>query len=149
MKMSTLLKFMRFWPPYFGAGIRVTRAAADLTWLEVEMKLHWWNKNFVGTQFGGSLYSMTDPFLMLMFIERLGKDYIVWDKAATIRFKKPGKGTVRVRFELSNEQLEKIKDQVDQEGKIEPVFQVQIFDEAGEIIAEVEKVIYVRRKKIS
>jgi uncharacterized protein DUF4442 len=51
------LKVMRFYPPYLGAGIAVTRVAADLSVVEVEMKLSAWNRNFVGTQFGGSLYS--------------------------------------------------------------------------------------------
>jgi acyl-coenzyme A thioesterase PaaI-like protein len=79
-----------------GAGIRVTRLGPHA--VDVEMKLRRWNRNYVGTHFGGSLYSMTDPFFMLMPIENLGPEYIVWDKAATIRFKKPGRGKVRASF---------------------------------------------------
>jgi hypothetical protein len=89
---------------------------------------------------------MTDPFVMLMLIENLGKDYIVWDKAATIRFRKPGKGLVRAHFELTQERFEEIRKAADENPKTEPVFRVSITDELGDVVAEVEKVLYVRRK---
>ena len=69
---------MNIWAPFLGAGIRVKRLGPDWKEIDVEMKLRWWNANYVGTHYGGSLYSMTDPFFMLMLIENLGKDYIVW-----------------------------------------------------------------------
>src|SRR5208282_1249110 len=100
-----LRMWLNLYPPLRGAGIRVTRASADWREIDVEMKLRWWNRNAVGTHYGGSLYSMTDPFFMLMLIQNLGKDYIVWDKAASIRFKKPGRGTVFANFRLSEEQI--------------------------------------------
>lgn len=137
---------MSFWPPYFGAGVRIKKMAPDFTSIDVEMKLRFWNQNYVGTHFGGSLYAMTDPFLMLILMENLGREYIVWDKAATIRFKKPGKGTVRAHFEIPKDQIATLKTQVDQAGKIEPVFQVQVLDEAGGVVAEVEKLLYIRKK---
>ena len=77
--------YMNVWPPFAGAGIRVVRLDADWRAIDVEMKLRFWNSNYVGTHYGGSLYSMTDPFYMLMLIENLGREYVVWDKAATIR----------------------------------------------------------------
>jgi len=86
------LKFMGFYPPYLGAGVSVTRVSKDLTVLEVEMKLAQWNRNFVGTQFGGSLYSMCDPFFMLMLMMQLGDGYVVWDKSASIEFSNRGLG---------------------------------------------------------
>jgi acyl-coenzyme A thioesterase PaaI-like protein len=144
--MKTLLKLMWFWPPYLGAGIRVGRVAPDLSSIEVVMKLRFWNRNYVGSHFGGSLFSMTDPFFALMLIHKLGRNYIVWDKGATIRFKRPGKGRVRVVFELSAERLEEIRAQAEREHKVEPVFQVEIKDESGAVVAEVEKTLYVRRK---
>src|SRR3981189_2548444 len=94
------LKFMRFSPPYLGAGVSVTRVAKDLSVLEVEMKLAQWNRNFVGTQFGGSLYSMCDPFFMLMLMMQLGDGDVIWDKSASIEFLKPGRGTGEARLEL-------------------------------------------------
>ena len=121
----------------WGAGYR----SAD-----VEMRLRPWNRNYVGTHYGGSLYSMTDPFYMLMLMENLGRDYIVWDKAASIRFRKPGKGTVRAEFRLTEQQLDEIRSRLVSQEKYEPVFQVEVRDEAGNLIAEVEKVIHIRRK---
>lgn len=146
LNKKILLKLLNFWPPYLGAGIRVKYMSPDKTTIHVEMKLHWWNKNYVGTQFGGSMYAMTDPFFMLILIENLGSDYIVWDKAAAIRFKSPGRGRVFAKFHVTHEEIAAIKAQADSQDKVEPVFTIQIHDEGGKIIAEVEKVLYVRRK---
>ena len=137
---------VNLWPPFLGAGIRVKRLAPDWKSIDVEMKLRRWNSNYVGTHYGGSLYSMTDPFYMLMLIECLGKDYIVWDKAATIRFKRPGKGTVSAAFRLSDQQIDEIKQALTSQDKIEPAFVVQVKDESGLVVAEVEKLLHVRRK---
>jgi hypothetical protein len=110
------------------------------------MKLRWWNANYVGTHFGGSLFAMTDAFYMLMLMANLGRDYIVWDKAATIRYRKPGKGTVRAEFRLSDGQIEDIREKLKTLPKYEPVLSVLVKDEGGTVIAEVEKVLHVRKK---
>jgi Domain of unknown function (DUF4442) len=110
------------------------------------MKLRYWNANYVGTHFGGSLFAMTDPFYMLMLMANLGGDYIVWDKAASIRYRKPGKGKVRAEFRLTDAQLDDIRDKLKTLPKYEPVLQVQVKDEAGDVVAEVEKVLHVRKK---
>jgi hypothetical protein len=110
------------------------------------MDLRVWNRNYVGTHYGGSLYSMTDPFYMLMLMENLGADYIVWDKAATIRFRKPGKGKVRAEFRLSDEQLNEIRSKLTTQEKYEPTFTVEVKDKSGEVVAEVQKVLHIRRK---
>jgi len=141
------LKFMRFYPPYLGAGVIVTHVARDLSLLEVEMKLSAWNRNFVGTHFGGSLYSMCDPFFMLMLMMQLGDGYVVWDKSASIEFLRPGRGKVRARFELPSGRVEELRAETKQKGKINPVFEVTVVDEAGDAIARVRKVLSVRRKE--
>lgn len=143
---SKWIKILNFWPPFLGAGIRVKKANSDFTDVEVEMKLRFWNRNYVGTHYGGSLYSMVDPFLMLMLMENLGKDYIVWDKAANIRFKKPGRGVVRARFQISREKIQEIRDLANHQEKVEPVFQVQVVDLEGTLIAEVDKVLHIRKR---
>jgi acyl-coenzyme A thioesterase PaaI-like protein len=145
-KSPTWKRWMNFWPPLLGAGIRVRHIADDFTAVDVEMRLRPWNQNAVGTHFGGSLYAMTDPFYMLMLMGALGRDYIVWDKAATIRFKKPGKGLVRAHFRLSQEQIASIRSEADQNHKVEPVLHVNVVDSDGVTVAEVEKTLYVRRK---
>jgi hypothetical protein len=140
------LLLLRFYPPFRGAGIRVTRMSEDARELDVEMKLHWWNANYVGTHYGGSLYSMADPFYMLMLIENLGRGYVVWDKAASIRFRKPGKGTIKAEFRLTQSQIDALRAQLETHEKIEPTFLVQIRDAQGEVVAEVEKLLHIRRK---
>jgi acyl-coenzyme A thioesterase PaaI-like protein len=142
-----LLKLVNFWPPYLGAGVRVTRIAEDLRSFEVRMKLRWYNRNYVGTHYGGSLYSMCDPFFMLILLEGLGSGYEVWDKAASIRFRRPGRGTVTARFHVSDDEIEAIRREADANGKTEPRFTAELLDEAGEVVAEVEKLLHVRRRR--
>ena len=139
------IRLLSLYAPYFGAGVRV-RPSPDLRTFEVRMKLRWWNQNYVGTHFGGSLYSMCDPFFMLILFEALGRDYVVWDKAATIRFRRPGRGTVKATFHIPQERIDEIRVAADTSRKVEPVFTVEVVDEQGEVVAEVEKLLYVRRK---
>lgn len=138
---------MRVYPPYLGAGVRVRHAAPDASRVDVEMPLTPLNRNFVGTQFGGSLYAMCDPFFMLMLIERLGPGYVVWDKAASIEFLRPGRGTVRARFEVPDERVDEIRREVDRAGKTLPRFEVTVFSEDATPVARVEKTLYVRRER--
>jgi hypothetical protein len=142
-----LRRWVNLWPPFLGMGIRIQRIALDMKAVDVEMKLRFWNANYVGTHFGGSLFAMTDPFYMLMLMANLGRDYIVWDKAASIRYRKPGRGTVRAEFRLSDSQIDDIREKLKTLPKYEPVFSVEVKDEAGVVIAEVEKVLHVRKKE--
>ena len=143
-----LRRWINLWPPFLGAGIRVQRIAPDMKAVDVEMRLRWWNANYVGTHFGGSLFAMTDPFYMLMLMANLGRDYVVWDKAATIRYRKPGRGTVRAEFRLSDSQIDDVREKLKTLPKYEPVFFVEVKDEGGMVIAEVEKVLHVRKKQM-
>ncbi len=138
---------LNLYPPFFGAGVRVTHIARDLSTIEVRMKLGLLNRNYVGTHFGGSLYSMCDPHFMLILYQQLGPDYIVWDKAATIHFLRPGRGTVSARFHISAAEVAAIRAQADSQGKVEPTFTAVVRNAAGETIARVEKLLYVKRKE--
>jgi acyl-coenzyme A thioesterase PaaI-like protein len=142
-----LRRSINLWPPFLGAGIRVKRIAPNMKAVDVEMKLRWWNANYVGTHFGGSLFAMTDAFYMLMLMANLGRDYIVWDKAASIRYRKPGRGTVRAEFRLTDAQLDDIREKLKSLPKYEPTLKVEVKDEQGTLIAEVEKLLYVRKKE--
>jgi acyl-coenzyme A thioesterase PaaI-like protein len=146
VKLPLLLKFLSYWPPYLGAGVKIKKISPDFCSIDVEMKLRFWNKGHFGTHFGGSLYSMTDPFIALILIHHLGPEYTIWDKAASIKFKRPGRGHVRAHFSVTHEQIKSIRDTADSHAKAEPVFKVHIVDREGITIAEVEKVIYVSRK---
>ena len=146
-RSHALRRGVNLWPPFLGAGIRVKHIASDMKAIDVEMKLRWWNANYVGTHFGGSLFAMTDAFYMLMLMANLGRDYIIWDKAASIRYRKPGRGTVRAEFRMSDAQLDDIREKLKALPKYEPVFKVEVRDEQGIVIAEVEKLLHVRRKE--
>ncbi len=147
LKPPMLAKILNFWSPFRGAGIRVARINDSFTEVDVEMKLSWFNQNYVGTHFGGSLYAMTDPFYMLMLMHNVGRDYIVWDIAASIQFKKPGKGRVRAEFRYTPEEIAAAKQAADNNEKY--VFKkiVYIKNDLDEIVAEVEKSIYIKRKR--
>jgi acyl-coenzyme A thioesterase PaaI-like protein len=140
-----LFRLLSLYPPYLGAGVRV-KASPDLRTFEVRLRLHWWNRNYVGTHFGGSLYAMCDPFFMLILIAALGRGYVVWDKSAVLRFRRPGRGTVTATFHIPQERIDEIRAAADAGGKVEPVFRVDVVDEQGEVVAEIEKLLYVRRK---
>jgi acyl-coenzyme A thioesterase PaaI-like protein len=145
MKKKLNRHLLNIWPPFLGAGIRIRRISEDLREMDVEMKLRLWNRNYVGTHYGGSLYSMTDPFYMVMLIRNLGPDYVVWDKAAAIRFRRPGKGTVRAEFRLTEERIQEIVRTLETQQKTETVFRVLVQDVEANVIAEVEKTIYIAK----
>jgi len=99
--MRKIIRRVSLYPPYFGVGIKLKNVNKDFTRFEIQMKMHWYNRNIYGTHFGGSLYAMNNPFFVFIILNFLGKEYIVWNKSANIEFVKPGKGTVKVVFEIS------------------------------------------------
>lgn len=137
---------INLYPPYLGSAVRITHISEDFRNVEVEMPLRFYNKNYFGTHFGGSLYSMCDPFYVLMLANILGKDYIVWDKAATIRFKRPGKGLMKASFHLTEEKIAEIRAAADSQPKVEPQFQVLVKDTEGNVVAEIDKLLYIKKK---
>ena len=146
LRQKILIKVMNFWPPFWGAGIHIDRVSKDFMEVDVSLKLRFWNRNYVGTHYGGSLYSMTDPFYMLMLIQLLGKGYIVWDKAARIKFLRPGTTKVYAQFRLTTEQIKNFKEDLKGSNKIEPNLMVYVKDKEGNVIAEVEKTLYIKNK---
>lgn len=147
MKTASWRRLLRWWPPYWGAGIRVTELSDDFRHLMVEMPLRWYNRNYVGTHFGGSLYAMIDPFYMLMLMHNLGPDYLVWDQAAAIEFIKPGRGLVRARFEISEKQLAEIREATANGAKFLPTYPIDIVDDQEQVVARATKTLYVRRRR--
>jgi len=146
-RKARLLRWaMNFYPPYLGAGVRIQHIAGDFREIRVKMGLGWYNRNYVGTQFGGSLYSMTDPFFMLMVMENLGSDYIVWDKAASIDFIAPGKGPVYADFRIEEALLDEIRQRTAGGDKYLPQLHVDVHDGDGTLVARVHKTLYVRLK---
>lgn len=145
-KSAKLIKKVNLYPPYLGMGVRVKSYRDDFTRFEVELRARWYNRNLFGTHFGGSLYSMADPFFVFIITMNLGSGYIVWDKSAAIDFLKPAKGTILGIFEVSRERLEEIRTEVDALGKNTYNFEADLVDEAGQAVARVRKEVYVRSK---
>lgn len=141
-----LIFIANLWFPFRGAGIRIVHASPDYRRVEVQMRLTWFNRNYVGTHFGGSLYALTDPFYMMMLINNLGSDYIIWDKAAKIEFVKPGRGRVSASFILDESEIKHIKSICHEKGKYIFDKSVDVVNEAGELVASVIKTLYVRNK---
>lgn len=144
---SWLKVLMNWWGPFWGTGIRVETISDDFRFVRVIIKRRWYNGNYVGVHFGGSLFAMTDPFYMLMLIRNLGKNFIVWDKAATIHFKKPGKGTLYAEFELNIERLEEIRQTAYSAGKLDAQFEINIYNSSQEIIAQIQKTVFIKYKQ--
>jgi acyl-coenzyme A thioesterase PaaI-like protein len=142
---GVLRRGMNLWPPFLGAGVRVTRVANDYREVDVTLKLGLFNRNYFDTQFGGSLFAMTDPFFALMMLKNLGPDHVVWDKSGAIRYVKPGRGDVVARFRLDAAAVARAKRATACGGRHEPTFTVAIVDRAGGTVAEVDKALYIRR----
>ncbi|HET8940517.1 MAG TPA: DUF4442 domain-containing protein [Rudaea sp.] len=146
MQAASLRRLLNIWPPFLFGGIHVETVSHDWRYARVRLKLRWYNRNYVHTQFGGNLFSMTDPFWMIMTLEALGHDYIVWDKAGAIDFVAPGRADVIAEFHLDDAILDEIRAATANGEKYLRWFEVQIKTDDGELIARVRKQIYVRRK---
>ena len=145
---TTMKRFLKFYPPYIGAGIKVTYISNDWRELHVSMSVRWFNRNAVGTHFGGSLYSMVDPHIMLLLMNILGKGYIVWDKAADIDFIKASKKRITAVIKISDNDIATIREKTNAGDKYLPTFCIDIKDDTGTLIAKINKTIYVRKKSL-
>jgi acyl-coenzyme A thioesterase PaaI-like protein len=144
---ARLRRFMNVWPPFLFSGIRVESIAADWRHARVRLKLAWYNRNYVKTHFGGSLFSMTDPFWMILMLECLGRDYIVWDKSGTIDFIAPGREDVYAEFVIEDSMLDEIRAATANGEKYLRWFDTEVKTASGELVARVRKQLYVRRKE--
>ncbi len=138
--------FLNWYPCYRGTGGKVVFIASDWHQVRVKLPLNWKTRNYVGTIFGGSLYGSVDPLYMLMLIKILGPDYIVWDKAAGIQFKRPGKSTLYATMNLTPNEIEKIKKDLETQKSIELTYTIELADKDGIATASVEKLIYIRKR---
>jgi acyl-coenzyme A thioesterase PaaI-like protein len=137
---------MNLWPPFLFTGVRVVELSDDYRYAKVRLKLRWWNRNYVGTHFGGTLFAMTDPFWMLLVLHNLGRDHLVWDKAGEIDFRRPGRGTVHAEFRLTDEHVAELRGLTGTGDKALVWFTTDVVDDEGEVVASVRKLIYARRK---
>ena len=143
----TMRRVLNLWPPFLFTGIHVAHIGEDFRSARVELRMRPWNRNYVGTHFGGSLFAMTDPFWMLLVMHRIGDGYIVWDKAAHIEFEKPGRGVVVADFLLEEPVLEELRAAAAEGGKVLRWFETPVRDASGDVVATVRKQLYLRRKR--
>jgi acyl-coenzyme A thioesterase PaaI-like protein len=136
-----------WFPAYRGTGARITYIARDFREIRIRLPLSWRTRNYVGTIFGGSMYGAVDPVYMVMLIRNLGRGYVVWDKAASIRFRRPGRTTLFARFVIDAAELDEIRDRLTRETAVDRTYTVELIDADGVVHATVEKVLHVRRKK--
>jgi acyl-coenzyme A thioesterase PaaI-like protein len=134
-------------PAFRGTGARITYIAGDWREVRVKLPLSWRTRNYVGTIYGGSMYAAVDPFYMVMLIKLLGPDYVVWDKAASIRFRKPGTGTLYATFLLTDDELRAIHDALAAVSSVERVYQVELVDDEGVVHALIDKTVHIRKKE--
>lgn len=134
------------WPPFWGAGIKILSISDDFREVKMKLKLRWWNKNANRTQYGGSIFSLTDPVYSLMLMGILGEQYFVWDKEASINFIKPGQSDLYADFIVPTDQLEDIRRQTANGDKCFPEFVIHIKDGNGNVVSEVQRKLYVRKK---
>ena len=136
-----------FFPAFRGTGGRITYISGDWREVRVKVPLSWRTRNYVGTIYGGSMYGAVDPIYMVMLIKILGNHYEVWDKAATIRFRKPGRSTLRATFGFEDAELDAIRADVNQNGKTERTYTVELKDKTGEVCMSCEKLLSIRARK--
>jgi acyl-coenzyme A thioesterase PaaI-like protein len=134
-------------PAYRGSGARVLYISADYREMRVKIPLSWRTRNYVGTIYGGSMYAGIDPIYMLMLIKNLGSEYIVWDKAATIRFKRPGKETLYAKFLLTQEELDEIKVILQTKKSVDRIHNVELKDKNGKVHCIIKKTLYIAGKQ--
>jgi acyl-coenzyme A thioesterase PaaI-like protein len=147
MKANILRHVINLWPPLFFNAISVTRISDNFREVDVSLKLRWYNRNNVRTQFGGNLFAMTDPWYMLMLMENLGREYFVWDKKASIDFISPGRSAVTAKFILAEEKIAEIRTATANGEKYLPEFVVEIYNTEQVLVARVHRTVYVKRKK--
>ena len=136
-----------FFPAFWSTGAKVTYLAADYKEVHLKLPLSWRTRNYVGTIFGGSMFASTDVLYFLLVLKNIGNDYIVWDKASSVRFRKPGKGTLYAKAIISDEEIEMIKKELQNTDKIDRVFHLDLIDEAGDVCASIEKTIHIQNRK--
>jgi acyl-coenzyme A thioesterase PaaI-like protein len=150
MKESFKTRLMRwgfnFFPVYRRTGARITYISGDWHEVHIKLPLNWKTRNYVGTIFGGSMYAAVDPLYMVMFIKLLGPEYIVWDKAAKIQFKQPGRSTLHAKFKIEKAELNYIRKTLKVQSKLDRTYQIELIDKDGAVCAVVEKMIHFKKK---
>lgn len=134
-------------PGFRRTGARMLKASDDFHYAKIKLPLNYKTRNYVGTIYGGSMYSCVDGIYMVQLINILGKDYVVWDKSASIRFRRPGNTTLFAEFVISPDFVQQIKREMKELKEKDYLMKVDLVNQTGRVHAEVEKVIYIATKE--
>ncbi len=143
---SVMRHLLNFWPPFFFNGIKVVELSTDYRYAKVTLNDRPWRRNINSSQFGGAMFAMTDPIYPLMVMGALGKEYLVWDKRADIDYIKPGKGKLTAEFFLQDATVQEIISATAHGEKFFPEFLVHVKNQQQEVVCEVNRTLYVRKK---
>ncbi len=146
IKTCLMRTAFNLFPAFWTTGAKIIYLSDDLREAHLKLPLNWRSRNYVGTTFGGSMFAATDPMYFTLLLKNLGKDYIVWDKASYIRFKKPSKGTLYAQALLTDEELKTIKKELESTEKLDRIYSIDLVDENGEVCAIIEKTVHIRKK---
>jgi len=146
MPSRMVRRLIHLWPPLWFTGIRFVAISDDYRNITARMGLYFYNKNIIGIQYGGNLFSMTDPCYMMMLRANLGRDYYIVDQAASIEFIRPGISTVWAKCQLVQDDIDHILKHTLNGQKYLKQLSIDIVDDHGEIIALVQRTIYIRKK---
>ena len=147
MTPAVFRRRLNLWPPLLFAGIAIDAVSDDFRTVTVSLTQRWFNFTPSGAHFGGSLFAMTDPFYALMLRQALGRDYVIWDQAASIQFVSPGRGKVTATYSLDETTIEQVRATTAAGAKALPTFSVDILDAAGKVVATVHKTVYIRAQR--
>ncbi|MFT4552867.1 MAG: acyl-coenzyme A thioesterase PaaI-like protein [Chlamydiales bacterium] len=142
----TVLRLVSYWPPMLFSGISVRDFDLDEGYIKVRLRSSFWNRNYFGTHYGGSICSLCDPFYSFILLHQLGREFIVWDKASKVTFVSATAEPVYATFSINKEDLDQVREDALNNHKVEPIFETTVVDEGGNIIAKVERTLYVKRK---
>ena len=134
-------------PMYRRSTARIVEVSDDLMRVQIRLPISWKNKNYVGSVFGGSMFSAVDPIPMVQLINVIGDGYVVWDKAAHVRFRAPARQDLYAEFVYTQAQVDGIAAMADAEGETEITVTTQLTDQdQTTVFCEVDKTIYVATK---
>lgn len=144
----TLLRLgLNWFPAYRATGARLVEVSPNLKRIVVRLPLKRTTKNGAGTLFGGSLYAATDPIYALLLAANLGPAYVVWDKAASIRYRKPGREPLLAEFVICDADLDGVRAEIERDGSCDRSFATTFRDRAGIVHVEIEKTVYIACKQ--
>ena len=125
---------------------RLIEVSDDLHYVKIRIPINWKNRNYAGSIFGGSMLSATDPIYMIQLIQILGDGFVVWDKTASVKYKRPAKETIYGEFVFSESEIQAIKEQLLEQGELEIVKEMTLENTKKQVFAEISKTIYIANK---